>query len=314
MGNLKGLFAAPYTPLHQNGDIALDMIKPYVDWLVNNKIQGVFINGSTGDFTSLSSTERKLILEKWCEFKPKGFMVMAHVGHTNLNEARRLTAHAAELNVDAIATTAPYYFRPTDVESLLEFCKHTASAAAELPFYYYHIPGLTGSDFSMVRFLELASVNIPNFKGLKFSEPDLMGFKFCLEFQDGKYDVLFGVDEILICGLALGAKGAVGSTYNQIAPLYNKMIHCFQNNNIDEANKLQLKSMEFVQILLKYGLNSAGKAFMKFIGLDLGPSRLPHPNLSEEQLSNMRKELEDIGIFEYTQPADIQLDSELDQL
>ena len=69
--------------------------------------------------------------------------------------------------------------------------------------------------------------------------------------------------------------------------------------HIGEAQKLQLKSMEFVRILIKYGLIPAGKATMRLMGLDLGPSRPPHPNLSEDQIGNLNEELKGIGILGY---------------
>ena len=99
-----------------------------------------------------------------------------------------------------------------------------ASAASKLPFYYYHIPTMTGVNVSMHDFLQVAPERIDNLRGIKFTHGDLMDYQRCKKFADGQYDVAWGVDEMLLGALAIGAAAAVGSTYNYAAPLYHRMI------------------------------------------------------------------------------------------
>jgi N-acetylneuraminate lyase len=297
MDKIGGLIAASYTPLDENGELKLELLEPYLHYLLANNVKGVFINGSTGDFASLTLEERLQVLDAWCSIKPDNFIFMAHIGTTNFKESRELAAHAASKNIDGIATLAPYYFKPASVEALVELCAELASTAPHIPFYYYHIPALSGANFSMRQFIELASKRIPNFGGIKFTEENLMDFRYCLKYDDGKYNILFGVDEILVSGLAIGAKGAIGSTYNHLAPLYYEIIDCYKNNEMERAQQLQDISIQFVRILVSYGFSAAAKATMKMLGIDLGPSRLPHGNLSEQQMTSMQKEFKAAGIF-----------------
>ena len=298
--HLKNLIAATYTPLQQDFRINLSAVKTYGTFLKRNQIAGAFVNGSTADFVSLNTEERKLIIDAWSKDKPSDFYLINHVGHNNLREAIALTEHCAD-KVDAIAALAPFYFKLNSLEQLLEYCKQIALAAPKLPFYYYHIPVLTGANFKMHDFLKIATKEIPNFSGIKFSKNDLIDFKFCLNYNNSSSNILFGVDELYLSSLPLGAAGWVGSTYNHLAPLYHKIKDAFENKDNILAGKLQGKAMRFVELLDHYGgYNGVAKGLMKTLGVDCGPSRFPHSSLNMQRYQQITEALEKEGIFQYT--------------
>lgn len=298
--NIKNLVAAAYAPMNEDLTINVKIIKKYAQFLKSNKIAGVFVNGSTGDFASLSVEERKLIIEEWSAKKPNDFALINHVGHTSLAIAKDLATHSVG-KVDAIATLAPYYFPTRSLQGLVDYCKEIAACAPNLPFYYYHIPVLTGADYSMVEFLELASKQIPTLAGIKFTKNDVVGFRYCKNFENEKYNILYGVDEMLLSSLPYEANGWVGSTYNHLAPLYYKIIEAFKNGDHKLASQLQTKSMQFVDILNgRGGFNGAGKSFMKVIGIDCGPCRFPHKTFSNKELEEVKKIFDELNIMEFT--------------
>ena len=61
-------------------------------------------------------------------------------------------------------------------------------------------------------------------------------------FEDGKYEIILGHDEVLLGGLALGIKAAIGSTYNYMAPIYNEIISFFEEGDLEKARQLQTLS------------------------------------------------------------------------
>ena len=256
---------------------------------------GAFVNGSTGDFTSLSVEERKEIIAEWSKYRSDDFALINHVGHTSLKVAKDLAAHSAD-KVDAIATLSPFYFKPPTLQSLVYYCAEIAKEAPQLPFYYYHIPVLTRADFDMVEFLQLVEKSIPNFAGIKFTEDNLNAYQNCANYADGKYNILFGVDEKNYESREFNAKGWVGSTYNHLAPLYYKISEHVDNNEYSKAKDLQKKAVSFVTLLDSYGgFNGVAKGFMKTLGVDCGPSRYPHVTLSDTDYIGIRKELDQIG-------------------
>lgn len=293
---IKNLIAAAYAPMHKDGSLNTAKIKDYSQFLINNKVSGIFMNGSTGDFTSLSTAERKEITLAWSQNKSEDLYLIDHVGHANLHEAKELATYAAD-KVDAIAVLAPYYFRLNAIDKLVQYCKEVAACAPHIPFYYYHIPVLTGANFNMNDFLKLAENEIPNLAGIKFTNNNLIDFQHSKKVSNGKFNILFGYDELFINSLPLGATGWVGSTYNHLAPLYYKIKDLFEKGKMAEAADLQTKAIRFVEILdSKGGFNGVGKGFMRVLGIDCGPSRFPHSTLTDNDYKTIKQELDAIGL------------------
>jgi N-acetylneuraminate lyase len=298
--HIKGLIAAPLTGFHSDGSVNYEVISEYIKFLHFNNVAGVFVNGTSGEGMSLSSAERMTIAERWTILSPPGLKIIIHVGHTSHTVSKSLAAHAEEIGATAIGEIGPIFFKPTSVESLIEYSVATAASAGSLPYYYYHMPSMSGVDFSMYDFLQAAHERIPNLAGIKFTSENLMEFTLCQEFDNGTYDILFGRDELLLCGLALGAQGAVGSTYNFIAPLYHGIIEAFESLNLLEARRLQFLSIQVIQILLRTGsFLSAAKAVMKMLGLDLGIVRPPLQSISCAKVTELKSDLEKVGFFEF---------------
>ncbi len=136
---LKDLIAATYAPMNQDFSLNTSKIKDYSKFLIRNKVAGVFMNGSTGDFASLTIEERKEITLAWSLNKSSDLFLIDHVGHTSLKVSKELAAYASD-KVDAIAVLAPFYFKLNSIEKLVTYCNEVAASAPNLPFYYYHIP------------------------------------------------------------------------------------------------------------------------------------------------------------------------------
>lgn len=290
---LEGLIAAPFTPFKTDGEINPERIPAYAKKLKADNVKGVFICGTTGEGMLMTNDERKIVAEKWMAEQTKEFKVIVHVGTTSAKQSKELAEHAQNLGAYAIGSMGPAFLKPSRTDELIDFCVEVASGAPELPFYYYHIPSVSGIDVSMVDFLQKAPARIPNLTGIKFTHNNFMEMQQCLQLDEGKWDVLHGFDEVLLAGLGFGVKAAVGSTYNFLAPLYNRIIEAFNSGNLSLARKLQAESVQIVKILLRYnGAIVAGKSIMKSVGLDCGPCRTPLRNLTEIEYSNLVKELE----------------------
>lgn len=299
--HLKGLIAAPFTPTLNNGDINVSIIPDYFDFLLSNQITGVFICGSTGEGVSLTTKEKMEVAEAWAAASKNHpeFKVMTLVGGNCIKDAIELAKHAESIGLYAVAFTSPSYFKPQNVEILANICQEIASEIPNTPFYYYHIPVLTGVNFSMFELLQQIHGKINNFAGIKFTHEDFMDFSRCLAFENEKYDMLWGRDECWLPALAAGAKGAVGSTFNYAAPLYHQITEAFENGQLKKAQQLQLTSIQMISLLSKYGGISVGKAYMKLLGIDLGKFRLPVKNPNTPQYEAFKTDATSIGFFNF---------------
>ncbi len=295
---IPGLIAAPYTPMFSDSSINIEAIPEYADILKEYKLSGVFVNGTTGEGLSLTTEERIEAAEKWIAEQTDSFKVIIHVGSTSLNTSKELAAHAQKQGAYATGCMGPMFLPPSDADNLIDFCAEVASSAPDIPFYYYHIPEVSSVKVSMTEFLKKAPTQIPNLAGIKYSGDDFLEMMECIELDNNKWDILHGYDELLLAGLALGIKGAIGSTYNYMPQLYYDIIEDFENGNIETAREKQLISVRTVEILEKYGgAIAAGKALMKFIGVDCGPSRLPLKSFDEKLSKNLVKEINSLGFL-----------------
>ncbi|MBX3111051.1 MAG: dihydrodipicolinate synthase family protein [Fimbriimonadaceae bacterium] len=294
---LHGLVAATHTPFDAHGELNLDAVDAQAAHLAKNGVTTVFIGGSTGESHSLSLDERLAMTEKWttiaCEH---GLGVVVHVGSNCLRDACALAAHAASRGVAAVSALAPMYFKPKSLDVLVDCCAEVARSAPQVPFYFYDIPALTGVNFSMPEFLARAPEKIPNLAGIKFTNPDLMAYQNCLRTP---FDIPWGVDEYMLGALALGAKGAVGSSFNFAAPVYHRLVSAFEAGDMGTARQEQLKSVRLVELLASYGYMAAAKATMGFLGVDVGAPRLPNAGLTADSVARLKSDLDALGFFDW---------------
>ncbi|WPJ96107.1 dihydrodipicolinate synthase family protein [Coraliomargarita algicola] len=299
----QGLVAAPFTPFGEDGQLNLSIIPAYAKMLRRRGVVAAFICGTTGEGASLTCEEREAVAEAWMQARPEGFQVIVHVGHTSRNEACRLASHAESIEVDAISSMAPFFFKPEDTEALFDWCDAIARSAPSLPFYYYNIPSMTGVAIPARELLEFADGRIANLAGVKYTYEDMDDYRACLAIEDGKYDILFGRDELLLEGWQAGAKGAVGSTYNYASPLYVKIIEAVDSDDLQEARRLQDLSISMIDVCNSVGVShlAASKALMPMLGVDCGPVRSPLKQMTSAQSDEMLKRLEAIGFFDFAE-------------
>ncbi len=300
MDKVTGLVAATFTPLRADGQVDLERIPGLVSHLHGWDIAGLYINGTTGEGMALSVEERMATAEAYHKAAQGKMKTLIQVGHENVPDAVALTKHAVSLGVDAVSATPPVYFKPSTIEHLLDYLEVVAGAAGNVPFYYYHIPAMTGVAIDACAFLEEAAKRLPNLAGVKYSHMDLATLQACVEHDSGRFDMLFGVDEMLLGAMAMGCRGAVGSTYNFAAPLYHRMIAAFESGDLETARLWQGRSIELVRLLGELCGGRLGlKPLMGLIGQDCGPHRLPNRDPQRGCVEELRVRLEALGFYQW---------------
>jgi N-acetylneuraminate lyase len=289
---LTGLNAAAFTPVNTRGELQEEVIDQLAEHFVATGVSGVFVCGTPGECHSLSVEVRRQAMRCWRKAAGDRLKLVAHVGSNCLADSQALALDAADHGADAIASMAPFFFRPANVGELADYLAAIASAAPKTPFYYYDIPIMTGVVLPTDELLTLAESKLPTLHGVKFTRSDTMLLQSCLAAADGRFDILFGHDESLLTGLALGVHGAIGSTYNYLAPLYLKLIEAFDRGDLQTARQLQWQSVQLVQVLRKYGGIRTGKAIMSLSGIDCGPVLPPLQAMSDEEVASLRADLD----------------------
>lgn len=293
---LSGLIAAPFTPFKDNGEIAYDLIARQAENLIADGVSGAYVCGSTGEGISCTVNERIQVMEAWAAAAKGKLTLIAHVGALSMADVKTLTAEAVKFGYDAFSAIPPTFFRTETERSLVDYCKEIAGFAPELPFYYYHTMNAR-LNLTMCKFLQLADGVIPNLGGVKFYNYNLYDYQNSLNYKNGKYDVVFGVDEVFPAALTLGAKCFIGSTYNYSSELYFRIWEAFDKHDLDTVQKLMRKVCAGVDILGEYGGIPAGKAMMLLKGIDCGIARSPLRKLDaavrQDIADRMQKILQD---------------------
>lgn len=299
MEKIIGLIDAPFTPFRANGDVNLEPIATYGAMLKKNGLQGVFINGSSGEGYMLTTDERKALAEEWVKQAPKGFKVIVHVGSCCLRESVALARHAAEIGAWGIGAMAPPFPRIGRIEELVKYCEQIAAAAPNLPFYYYHIPAFNGAFLPMLDLLKAVDGRISNFAGIKYTYESLYEYNQCRLYANGKFDMLHGQDETILPSLAQGgAQGGIGGTTNYNGRELVAIIDAWEKGDVEAARRHQNFAQEVINVICHYRGNIVGgKRIMKLMGFDLGPNRVPFQNMTDEEEARMKAELDAIDFF-----------------
>lgn len=297
---LHELVAATHTPFRDDGAIAPEVVPTQASFLSAQGIRTVFISGSTGECHSLSREERCALLDAWADVgAANGLAIIAHVGGNSIEDATTLARVAERRGLTATSAMAPSYYKPSTIDALVEWCATIAAAAPSLPFFFYDIPALTGVALPMERFVSEAIARVPNFAGVKFTNPDLVSYRRALDAASGNVDLPWGIDETLLAALAIGAQGGVGSTYNFAPGLYRGLIEAFRRGDLVEARRRQAVAIAMIDAIADTGYLGTAKALMVRLGVPVGRARAPLGNPHRDQVDALVVRLRALGFDEW---------------
>lgn len=296
---MNGLVAAVVTPMDKSGDLNLAQVPRVVDHLERNGVTGIYIAGSTGEGMSLTDAERREVAEAYVGAAKGRMKSFVQVGHNSLKASAELAAHAESIGADAVSATPTGYFKVSGEAELVEGLLPVIEAASRTPFYYYHIPFLSGVDLDPVKFTDLAMDRLPTFCGIKYSDGATLYQLPRLQKAGPGLEFLAGSDEAYLMSLAQGFVSAVGSTYNYAAPLYQKVAASFAGGDLEEARLWQGRALEMIQAMFATCGRSSLKVMMSMVGIDCGPVRRPIDPATPAQISALRSKLREMGWFDW---------------
>lgn len=293
--SVMALATAAFTPFRRDGGISWDTVELQAEQLQAWDCPGVYVGGTAGEGASLTSDERRELLERWCAVAGPGMKVIAHVGHTSQAEAVALARHAQQAGADAVSAVPPYFHKPTTAERLVDFLEPVAAAAPELPFIYYHIPGVTGVRIPASQVLE-AAARLPTFAGIKFADSDVADLQRCLAMIEDRHQIYIGNAQLIMVAIQLGIRSAIGSVYNWAAPLYLRLLDHVAAGDIDAAWRCQwLAQRAIAAVSRPAGELSGFKAATSLRGVDCGWCRPPLATLDDQERTAVVNELRSIG-------------------
>ena len=273
----KGIFTALLTPFGKNGEINGKELEKLVKFDLNMGVRGFYVCGSTAEAFFLTADERMRIMELVRACAPDATLI-AHVGSLNESEASSLALRARELGYDAVSSVAPFYYK-FSFEEIRSYYFRLADAA-ELPMLVYHFPAFSGVEMGFGEMSDFLGDG--RFLGLKYTSNDFFTMERCKARFPEKL-IYNGFDEMFLSGLAMGADGGIGSTYNFMADKFVKMRSLFEAGKNAEALELQKQANEVISVLQRIGVIGAEKEVLCRLGFDFGCCRPPFGRLTDEQ-------------------------------
>eukprot|EP00038_Savillea_parva_P008744 m.178884 g.178884 ORF g.178884 m.178884 type:complete len:318 (+) comp14645_c0_seq1:59-1012(+) len=254
---LKGPAPALVTPFTDDDKVNTDAIPPMVEYFIGSGVKGLYLCGSTGSGIAMTKAERMEMTEATCKAVAKRVPVIVMVGACPVEEAVELAVHAKKCGAAAISATVPGAYAwlkneevKPDLGVAIAYFK-TVAGATDLPFWPYWLGGSLAS--SAPEFLE-AMNNVPNFKGMKYTTPDMYTFqqiRFLSEKAGTPLNLVTGADEMFICGCVMKSDGGIGSTYNLMPKLFVKLYDTFHAGDTAKAMELQEQINQVIALLIE---------------------------------------------------------------
>lgn len=291
MAQFEGIYSAIFSVYDENTNVKKDAVGKLVDYQLEGGLKGFYVCGNTGECTVLPEYTRKQMLEAVVDANNGRGQIMAHIGAGHYEETKRLLEHANSLKIDAVASLPPSLTSYYGMQETLEYYRELAKLS-KFPVFAYITPVLRGDPIKFAEEL----IKIPNIGGIKLTISDYFAFSAITALNGGKVNVLNGPDETLICGLAMGAQGAIGTTYNFAPKLACKICDSFKKGDMDTA----LASQRKLNIIIKNALGnpiSFWKGILGAKGFDMGRAVFPGKNLTIEDKMRIQSILDEVGDF-----------------
>ncbi|MEZ7172224.1 N-acetylneuraminate lyase [Sporosarcina sp. OR05] len=278
---MKGLFTALMVSYDQDGNINEKGLREIIRYNVDvNKVDGLYVNGSTGENFMISTEEKKEIFRITKDEVKDQVQLIAQVGSVNVKEAIELAKYATDLGYAALSAVTPFYYK-FDFEEIKQYYNSIINAV-DNKMIIYSIPFLTGVNMSLSQFEEL----FENEKiiGVKFTAGDFYLLERMRKTFPDKL-IYAGFDEMLLSATVLGVDGAIGSTFNVNGKRARQIFELAQQGKIEEARAIQHVTNDLITAVLDNGLYQTLKEILKDKGVDAGYCRQPMKELSSEKIA-----------------------------
>lgn len=271
MIDLRGLFPPLATPYQADESLDEEALRDLVQFLLPN-VDGLIVNGTTGDFPLLSRAERRHAVEIVIDEVNGAKPVFAGTGAPSTREAIVLTRDAQDAGVDAVMVVAPYYLRPS-APGLRQHFSDIAAQVSDLPIILYNFPQLVGQPIP-VEVVQQLQADHANIIGMKDTSGDLTYMLHVLEATEASFQVLVGRGTVVVPGLAAGAVGAVLADANLIPERWQVLLSAARSGDWDTARAKQVELQALTRIIGK-GASLVVRAGLEMLGHPIGPPRRP---------------------------------------
>lgn len=282
---LRGIIAAIPTPFDANEELALDALASDIERWNETRLEGYTVLGTTGEFVSLSTDEKKRVLDRAREGIPDDKVFLAGTGEESTRATAELTGWAGEIGCDYAIVVTPHYARMAFSRDSIPDHFHRVADQSPIPVVVYHIPQCTGVDLPVETVAEIAAHE--NIAGIKDSSGNVFALQEMRRACPPDFAILTGAAHVLHAALVVGADGAILAEACSAHELCVDLVDAFEAGDIAKARALQQRLASFHRVLIgKYGIAGV-KALLETQEFSGGPPRRPLTPLSADAVAEL---------------------------
>lgn len=286
-----GVMPALITPLNAQGQLNKPVLKKLIEDLLVQGADGFYLGGATGEGIIISKQTHKELTAEAIKIVNGRVPCIVHVARMHYPEMLELAKFAEEVGADAISAMPPMFYDYTH-EDIYRYYEGLSNAV-NIPIIIYNNPG-TGVQFTAEQVAEL--YKIKNVTAIKWTNYEYSQIMRISALTDGQFNIINGPDDTLLCGLAAGADGGIGTSYNILMPQVKALYNAFHAGDLETARQLQVEICNVIEAYAKYNFLLAIKVIMEARGYDLCYPMYPIVDYTAEEKAQILADMRAAGL------------------
>ncbi len=293
MSKLKGVIAPFTTPFSENGSINFSLIKPQVDWLIDNGVHGLAAGGSTGEGHALTKEEYLSLIEKTVEAVDDRIPLVAGIIANSTSEVISRGMSVKKFNIEALQITPPNYLFKPDDDSMVNHFKEIYAECGVPILIYNVVPWCYLSPDLLLRIMD----EVPGVLGVKQSAGDMKLFADLIRRANPKNLIFSAVDALLLSSYQLGAPGSIAAILTAAPKSSVELWNAALDEDWKTAITLHEKLMPLWDAIGLDNMPSLCKYAQKLQGLETGIARRPTSPATEAQKQKIKIALTNLNLI-----------------
>ena len=290
---IGGVWPAMFTPVDREGDPALDQLEKLVQLFLKQRLDGLYILGSTGQGFLLTEAQRIAVARRVLEIVQGKLPVIVQVGALNTRESVRLAQAAQQDGAYGVSSVGPIYYGVSPDNVLAHYA--AIGSSTDIPFFPYHIGNQSFFQGNAREYIKKI-LNLPNIQGMKLTTQNLYEISLIHNFSQGKLTLFSGADELLCQATLCGTAGAIGSYFNLWGEECQYVREAFINGNFELGNRFMLTFQDIIYHTIPQVWTFFRQAILMKYSIDIGcvnpPLGLNGEDWSEQEIIRILDRME----------------------
>ena len=291
MDNFKGTGVALVTPFRKEGGVDYNALQKLVEFQIDNGVNYLVVQGTTGESVTLNEDEKQAILEFVIDINKKRLPIVLGVGGNNTASVVNQMNKFNHYSIDAYLSVSPYYNKPPQ-KGIIAHYKEIANST-DKPIILYNVPGRTSSNMSSETTLELAH-SVSNIIAVKEASGNLEQIMEIISRKPNDFLVISGDDALTLPHIACGGDGVISVVANAFPKRFSSMVSHALMGELEKARSFHYELFPIIQQLFADGNPGGIKYVLKLINIGEDHMRLPLVNINDETAKKLYKLVADI--------------------